>query len=109
MTASEQEIDVRRYWSAIAARWWLPVLGLIAGAAIAYAVSLGGADVWRGNALVYLGQPVTPSGAQVQSLSTNPATAGEIAGSAAAQRRGERAGGLGRRELDCRVSVAAGE
>ena len=54
-TANEQEIDVRRYWSAIAARWWLPVLGLIAGAAIAYAVSLGGADVWRGNALVYLG------------------------------------------------------
>ena len=31
---TEQEIDVRRYWSAITARWWLPVLGLIAGAAI---------------------------------------------------------------------------
>lgn len=107
MTASEQEIDVRRYWSAIAARWWLPVVGLIAGAAIAYAVSLGGADVWRGNALVYLGQPVTPSGAQVQSLSTNPAAAGEIAGSAAAQRRAERVAGLPRGALSGRVSVAA--
>jgi hypothetical protein len=107
MTPNEQEIDVRRYWSAIAARWWLPVLGLIAGAAIAYAVSLGGADVWRGTALVYLGQPVTPSGAQVQSLSTNPATAGEIAGSAAAQRRVERKVGMRRGELSGRVSVAA--
>ena len=107
MSASEQEIDVRRYWSAIAARWWLPVLGLIAGAAIAYAVSLGGADVWRGNALVYLGQPVTPSGAQVQSLSTNPAAAAEIAGAAAAQRRVERAVGLSRGALNGRVSVAA--
>src|ERR687898_818811 len=107
MTATEQEIDVRRYWSAIAARWWLPVLGLIAGAAIAYAVSLGGADVWRGNALVSLGQPVTPSGAQVQSLSTNPAAAGEIAGSAAAQRRAERVAGLPRGALSGRVSVAA--
>jgi uncharacterized protein involved in exopolysaccharide biosynthesis len=104
---SEQEIDVRRYWSAITARWWLPVIGLIAGAAIAYAVSLGGSDVWRGTALVYLGQPVTPSGAQVQSLSTNPAAAGEIAGSAAAQRRAERVAGLPRGALSGRVSVAA--
>ena len=104
---SEPEIDVRRYWSAVVARWWLPVLGLVAGAAIGYALSLGGADVWRGTALVYLGQPVTPQGAQVQSLSTNPATAGEIAGSGAAQRRVERALGLERGELNGKVSVAA--
>jgi uncharacterized protein involved in exopolysaccharide biosynthesis len=104
---TEQEIDVRRYWQAVAARWWLPVIGVIVGAAIGYALSLGGSDVWRGTALVYLGQPVTPSGAQVQSLSTNPATAGEIAGSGAAQRRVERAVGLGRGALNGKVSVAA--
>jgi hypothetical protein len=106
---TEQEVDLRRYWSAVAARWWLPVVGFVLGAAIGYAASLGGADVWRGNALVYLGQPVTPSGAQVQSLSTNPATAGEIAGSGAAQRRVERAVGLQRGELSGDVSVAAVE
>jgi choline dehydrogenase-like flavoprotein len=104
---TDEEIDLRRYWSAVAARWWLPVLGLIAGAAIGYALSLGGSDVWRGTALVYLGQPVTPAGAQVQSLSTNPATAGEIAGSGAAQRRVERAVGIGRGSLNGKVSVAA--
>jgi uncharacterized protein involved in exopolysaccharide biosynthesis len=104
---AEGEIDVRRYWSAVAARWWLPVVGLLAGAAIGYALSLGGSDVWRGTALVYLGQPVTPSGAQVQSLGTNPAAAGEIAGSTAAQRRVERQVGMRRGALAGRVSVAA--
>ena len=106
---TEQEVDLRRYWSAVAARWWLPVVGLLAGAAIGYAISLGGSDVWRGTALVYLGQPVTPSGAQVQSLSTNPAAAGEVAGSGAAQRRVERAVGLARGTLAGNVSVAAVE
>lgn len=104
---TEPEIDLRRYWAAVAARWWLPVVGLIAGAALAYALSLGGSDVWRAQALVYLGQPVTPTGAQVQSLSTNPATAAEIAGSGAVQRRVERAAGVERGELEGNVSVAA--
>ena len=104
---SEQEVDLRSYWSAVAARWWLPVAGLLAGAAIGYALSLGGSDVWRGEALVYLGQPVTPAGAQVQSLSTNPAAAREIAASGAAQRRAERTAELPRGELAGKVSVAA--
>jgi len=106
-TVTEPELDVRRYWGAVAARWWLPVVGLATGAALAYAASLGTSDVWRGEALVYLGQPLTPSGAQVQSLSTNPAAAGEIAASAAALRRAERAAGLGRGDLSGNVSVAA--
>jgi hypothetical protein len=105
----EQEIDVRRYWAALTARWWLPVVGLLAGAAIGYALSLGGSDVWRGTAVVYLGQPLTPGSAQVQSVGTNPTTAGEIATSAAAQRRVERAVGLERGSLSGDVSVAAVE
>jgi uncharacterized protein involved in exopolysaccharide biosynthesis len=104
---SEPEIDLRRYWSAVAARWWLPVLGLVAGAAIGYALSLGGQDVWRAQALVYLGQPVTPSGAQVQSLATNPAVVGEIVGSAAVQRRVATQVGMERRDLASGTSVAA--
>jgi hypothetical protein len=104
---SEPEIDLRRYWSALAARWWLPALGLLAGAAIGYALSLGAQDVWRAQALVYLGQPVTPSGAQVQSLATNPAVVGEIVGSAAVQRRVAGQVGMERRELASGTSVAA--
>lgn len=104
---SEQEVDLRSYWSAVAARWWLPVAGLLAGAAIGYALSLGGSDVWRGEALVYLGQPVTPAGAQVQSLSTNPAAAREVVSSGAAQRRAERTAEVPRGSLAGNVSVAA--
>ena len=106
---TEPEIDLRRYWSAVAARWWLPVVGLLAGLALAYALSLGGADVWRGQALVYLGQPVTPSGAQVQSLSTNPATAREVATAARVQRRVEQRAGMRRGALEGGVAVAAVE
>jgi predicted transcriptional regulator len=83
------------------------VLGLVVGAAIGYALSLGGHDVWRAQALVYLGQPVTPSGAQVQSLSTNPSAVGEIVGSASVQRRVAGQVGLERRELASGTSVAA--
>jgi uncharacterized protein involved in exopolysaccharide biosynthesis len=104
---SEPEIDLRRYWSAVAARWWLPVLGLVAGAAIGYALSLGGQDVWRAQALVYLGQPITPSGAQAQSLSTNPSVVGEIVGSASVQRRVAAQVGMERRDLASGISVAA--
>ena len=28
----EEELDLGRYWSLVAARWWLPLLGLIGGA-----------------------------------------------------------------------------
>ncbi len=108
MTANEQEIDVRRYWSAITARWWLPVVGLIAGAAVAYAVSLGGADVWRGTALVYLGQPVTPFGRAGPEPEHEPRRRGRDRrlGCRAASRRA-RGRGCARGELNGRVSVAA--
>ena len=75
---AEQEIDLARYWRAVAARWWLPLLGLLAGMVIGYALSYGGKDVWRARALVYLGTPLTPSGAQVPSLNTSPNTVREI-------------------------------
>lgn len=106
---TEPELDVRRYWAAVAARWWLPVLGLVLGAVLAYAASLGSADVWRAQALVYLGQPLSPSGGQVQSLNTNPATAAEVASSTGVQRRAEQTAGMSRGELAGRVSVTAVE
>jgi uncharacterized protein involved in exopolysaccharide biosynthesis len=52
---AEQEVDLGRYWNAIVARWWLPVLGLLVGAVIGYLVSLGGGQVWRADSTVYLG------------------------------------------------------
>jgi capsular polysaccharide biosynthesis protein len=76
---AEQEVDFRRYWSAVLTRWWLPALGLVAGMLGGYALALGGGDVYRGEATLYLGQPFTPNGgAPVPGLATNPSTVNEI-------------------------------
>lgn len=76
---AEREVDLSRYWWAIVARWWLVAGAVAAGIVIGYLVSLGGGTVFQSTATVYLGQPLTPSGAtQVQGLQTNPATVGQI-------------------------------
>jgi uncharacterized protein involved in exopolysaccharide biosynthesis len=85
---AEQEIDLGRHARAVAARWWLPLLGLIAGAAIGYALSLGGSAVYVGQAVVYLGQPLgILGGNQVQAPNTNPSTARAIVRSESVIRR----------------------
>ncbi len=76
---AEQELDLGRLWAPLIARWWLPAAGLLAGAILGYLVSLGGGATWRAQAVVFLGQPLSPSGnAQIQSLATNPSTVRQI-------------------------------
>jgi len=83
----EREVDLRSGWERIAARWWLPVGGLVVGAILGVLVSIGSGDVYKAEALIYLGQPFTPSGGgQIQSLQTNPKTVSEILRSEAATR-----------------------
>ena len=60
---AEREVDLGRYADALVARWWLPVLGLLIGVVIGYLLSLGGKDVYRAEATVYVGTPFAPSGA----------------------------------------------
>ena len=82
---AEREIDLRSGWERITARWWLPVGGLVLGAILGVLVSVGSGDVYRAQALIYLGQPFTPAGGgQLQSLQTNPKTVSEIIRSEAA-------------------------
>jgi hypothetical protein len=76
---AERDVDVRGWWEAVKARWWLPVLGLLLGLAAGYALALGGGDVYRAEATLYLGQPFSPNGgAPVPGLATNPSTVNEI-------------------------------
>jgi hypothetical protein len=97
---AEQEVDLGRYWSAIAARWWLPLLGLVAGAFLGYVISLGGKEVWKASATVYLGASYSPvGGVFLQGPQANPSTAGTIAKAessveAAAAQSGMRVGDL---------------
>jgi capsular polysaccharide biosynthesis protein len=76
---AEQEIDFGRYVRLLAARWWLIVAGLILGAVIGYAVSLGGSQRYQATASLYLGQPYSASGnVQLQAAQTNPSTVRQI-------------------------------
>src|SRR3954452_12787248 len=76
---AEQEVDFGRWARTLAARWWLPVGGLIVGLAVGYLLALGGSQVYKAEALVSLGIPFTPNGGgQIQSLATNSRTVSEI-------------------------------
>jgi uncharacterized protein involved in exopolysaccharide biosynthesis len=84
---AEREVDLQSAWSRITTRWWLPVGGLVLGAILGVLISIGSGDVFKAQALIYLGQPFTPSGGgQIQSLQTNPKTVSEILRSEAATR-----------------------
>jgi len=77
---AEQEVDFGRYRRLLAARWWVPAAGLVVGAVIGYLVALGGSQVFKASASLYLGQPYTASGnVQLQSVQTNPSAVRVIA------------------------------
>jgi uncharacterized protein involved in exopolysaccharide biosynthesis len=96
----EQEVDFGRYGSLLAARWWLPLGGLVAGLVLGALLALGGGSVWKADALISLGQPFSPTGsAPVASFATNPRAVSEIIRSEsaikeAARKSGMRAGNL---------------
>lgn len=104
----EDEVDLRSVWSRIAARWWLPLVGLVAGAILGVLVSVGGGDTYRAETLLYLGQPFTTSGGgQIQSLATNPRTVSEIIRSQTALKRAAAASGLRLSQLRGHVASQA--
>jgi uncharacterized protein involved in exopolysaccharide biosynthesis len=106
---AEQEVDLRSVWSRIAARWWLPVAGLVLGLALGYALALGGGQVYRAETLVYLGIPFTPGGGGVipNSIATNPRIVGEIVRSEGALKAASRASGIRVARLRSSISTQA--
>jgi len=104
----EEELELGRYWNALVTRWWLPLVGLIAGIAIGYLLSLGGHQVFTAKATIYLGQPLSPNGTnQIQSLSTNPSAVKAVVLSPSAQHRAEQRAGLRPGALAGHVSTLA--
>jgi uncharacterized protein involved in exopolysaccharide biosynthesis len=83
---AEREVDLRRYWNALVARWWLPLAGLVVGLIIGYLLSLGGNQVYKATALLYLGQPFSGN-SPILGLATNPSTVNEIIHSEDAARK----------------------
>jgi gas vesicle protein len=102
---AEREVDVRGWWEAVKRRWWLPVLGLGLGLAVGYALALGGGDVFRAEATLYLGQPFSPNGgAPVPGLATNPSTVNEIVHNEAVLQRVAQRSGMDLGKLRANVS-----
>src|SRR4051812_37718722 len=75
----EQEVDLGRYWGALAARWWLPLVGLVVGAVIGILASSGSSRPYQAEAIVNLGQPFAPGSTEpLQNLTTRLATVNEL-------------------------------
>jgi uncharacterized protein involved in exopolysaccharide biosynthesis len=104
---AEQEVDLRSVWDRIAARWWLPVLGVLLGLVGGYLLALGGGKVYEAETLVAMGQPFSPNGgAPVQAFLTNPRAVSEIIRSESALRKAANAADLPVRALRGKVSSA---
>jgi hypothetical protein len=103
---AEQEVDLGSAWERIKVRWWLPAVGLVAGALVGIVLALSGGEVWRAQTIVYLGQPFAPlGGGQIQSLATNPRTVGEIVRSETVIEAASKASGISPSKLRSSIST----
>lgn len=72
---AEQDVDLGRYWTALALRWWVPVALAVLGGVIGLLASLGGTRPYEARGIVYIGTPYGPGGAsQLQNLPTRLAS-----------------------------------
>ena len=91
---AEREVDLGRAAATVAARWWLLLLGLLAGLFVGYALSLGGSKVYRASALVYPGTPLAAGGGQLPNLLGTPTAIRQLVTAEANVRRAASASGL---------------
>jgi len=104
---AEADVDLGRYSRALLARWWLLLVGLVAGAVVGYLTTLGGTQFYRGQAVVYMGQPLGAGQAPLQSLNTNPSTARAIVTSESTIRRAAAKTGMSPNRIRSGTSVTA--
>ncbi len=102
---AEPELDLGRFWKSILLRWWVILVGVVAGAIIGLLVSLGGGKQYKATAEIYLGQPLSPGGSSpISSTSTSLGLANYLVTSETALRTTERKVGLSRGKLRGKVS-----
>jgi hypothetical protein len=105
---AEREVDLGRYLDALVARWWLPLLGIVVGVVLGYLLAVGGKEVYRAEATVYVGTPFSPGGvAALQSLATNPSTVARIARGQETIVQVSEESGMSPRELRAGISTRA--
>ncbi len=103
----EQEVDFGRYLTALARGWWLLVGGLVLGALIGAALTLGSGNLYKAKTTIYLGQPLAiNSSAQIQGLNTNPSSVGQLVRSEEVLAQVSKQSGLALKKLRSGVSTA---
>jgi hypothetical protein len=103
----EQEVDFRPYFRALVRGWWLIGGGLVIGAVLAVALTLGSGKLYKAKATIYLGQPTAVNNsAQIQTLATNPSTVNRIVQSHAVLAQVSKESGLALDKLSSGVSTA---
>jgi hypothetical protein len=106
-TAPDDEVDFGRYGAAIAARWWLPLGGLLLGALVGALLASGAKQVNRASVTIFLGQPLSATGSNpIQTLGTNPSTVRAVIRSQAAVDRAASAAGVAASEFRAGITSA---
>lgn len=76
---ADSEVDLRSGWAIVLRYWWLIPLGAALAVAAALASSSSAPTRYEANATVYIGQPVSPSGVLLNTVSAKASTAIELA------------------------------
>jgi len=104
---AEADVDLGKYGSALLARWWLLLAGLVAGAVVGYLTTLGGTQFYRAQATVYMGQPLGLGTNPVQALNTNPTSVRVIVQAQSIVDRAARRSGMSATKIRSGTSVTA--
>ena len=102
---AEREVDLGRALTAVATRWWLPLLGLVVGLALGWLLALGGGKAYRASALVYPGTLLAAGGGQLPNPFATPAAIRQVVMSEEAVRRAAQASGMRRGQVRSGISL----
>ena len=105
---ADDEVDLGRYWASVAARWWLPLLGLVLGALVGYLIAVGGGSTYRAQAVVSLGTPLAVGGGILPSVQTNATAVRQIVLAQSTRERVARDSGLKTGQMTVSATPATG-
>jgi hypothetical protein len=105
---ADDEVDLGRYWASVAARWWLPLLGLVLGAIVGYLIAVGGGSTYRAQSVVSLGTPLAVGGGILPSVQTNATAVRQIVLAASTRERVARDAGLRAGQMTVSATPATG-